>query len=227
MPFNANSFRANLRYGGARPNMFEIIIVNPPASFKEQKVTASGHAGNASQQLTSTRNPAVTDVISVTSYMCNSADMPGSVIGTIPVAYFGRFINAAGDRMYDDWNCTLYTDEDMITRNAFESWNSSMAYHNYDTNAEHGDNAKLINEYVSDVWVQHYTKTGKIDKMYILHNAFPYVVSPVQMSWQANDQIMMFQVTWKYDYFITSYTPYGHNGTNVSNTDAESQNKFE
>ena len=225
MPFNANSFRTNLRYGGARPNMFEIIIVKPPATFTSQQLKATGRGTNATQTITSNRNPTVTDVISVTSYMCNSADMPGSIIGTVPVAYFGRFINVAGDRMYDDWNCTLYTDEDMITRNAFEAWNSSMAYHNYDTNSEHGENTKLISSYVSDVWVQHYTKTGKVDKVYILKNAFPYVVSPVQMSWQANDQIMMFQVTWKYDYFITSFTPYAHSGNSLSYTEAETQNK--
>ncbi len=215
MPFNANNFRTTLQYGGARPNMFEIILVNPPATFTTQSIKQAGKATATGNSKTDAKG----DALNVFTYMCNSADMPGSVIGTIPVAYFGRFINVAGDRMYDDWNCTLYTDEDMITRNAFEAWNSSMAYHNYDSNQEHGDNSANVNSYVCNVWVQHYTKTGKIDKIYVLHNAFPYVVSPVQMSWQANDQIMMFQVTWKYDYFTTTFKKFEHkNDVGVANT---------
>ena len=223
MPFNANNFRSTLQYGGARPNMFEIILVKPPTTFTKQAITSTGVDNQAGTGRTSEK-ATTGNVLNVFSYMCNSADMPGSVIGTIPVAYFGRFINVAGDRMYDDWNCTLYTDEDMITRNAFEAWNSSMAYHNYDSNQEHGDNAANVNSYVCNVWVQHYTKTGKIDKIYVLHNAFPYVVSPVQMSWQANDQIMMFQVTWKYDYFTTTFKPYTHK-TDVGIAEVEAENK--
>lgn len=209
MPFNANNFRSALKFGGARPNMFEIILVNPPASF------SGGVSGSGSSKSKSNG-----DAINTFTYMANSGDLPGSIIGTIPVPYFGRFINVAGDRMFEDWNCAVYTDEDMVTRNAFESWNNSMSFFNYDTNREHGNNAATVNSYVCDVWVQHYTKTGKVDKIYVLKNAFPYVVSPVQLSWQSNDQIMMFQVTWKYDYFITSLKPF--KDTDISNVDAVS-----
>lgn len=209
MPFNANNFRSALQFGGARPNMFEIILVNPPASF------SGGVSGSGSSKSKSNG-----DAINTFTYMANSGDLPGSIIGTIPVPYFGRFINVAGDRMFEDWNCAVYTDEDMVTRNAFESWNNSMSFFNYDTNREHGNNAATVNSYVCDVWVQHYTKTGKVDKIYVLKNAFPYVVSPVQLSWQSNDQIMMFQVTWKYDYFITSLKPF--KDTDISNVDAVS-----
>lgn len=209
MPFNANNFRSALKFGGARPNMFEIILVNPPAPF------SGGVSGSGSSKSKSNG-----DAINTFTYMANSGDLPGSIIGTIPVPYFGRFINVAGDRMFEDWNCAVYTDEDMVTRNAFESWNNSMSFFNYDTNREHGNNSATVNSYVCDVWVQHYTKTGKVDKIYVLKNAFPYVVSPVQLSWQSNDQIMMFQVTWKYDYFITSLKPF--KDTDISNTDAVS-----
>lgn len=211
MPFNANNFRSALAHGGARPNMFEIILVNPPSTFS----TTSGQGTSTAKSDGSALN--------TFTYMANSGDMPGAIIGTIPIPYFGRFINVAGDRMYEDWNCAVYTDEDMVTRNAFERWNNSMAFFNYDTDREHGNDAKSVNSYVCDVWIQHYTKTGKVDKIYILKNAFPYVVSPVQMSWQSNDQIMMFQVTWKYDYFLTSLTPYKDN--DITNTNAITDTK--
>ena len=42
MPFNANNFRSTLQYGGARPNMFEIILVKPPTTFTKQAITSTG-----------------------------------------------------------------------------------------------------------------------------------------------------------------------------------------
>lgn len=222
MPFNANNFRSALTHGGARPNMFEIILVNPPKAF------GGTGGGGASSSSVNTDVKSTGDALTTFTYMANSGDMPGAVIGTIPIPYFGRFINVAGDRMYEDWTCALYTDEDMVTRNAFERWNNSMAFFNYDTNKEHGEAGDKISgggSYVCDVWIQHYTKTGIVDKIYILKNAFPYFVSPVQMSWQSNDQIMMFQVTWKYDYFLTSFTPY--NKTDITYADAVAASKVE
>ena len=198
MPFNANTFRTQLSHGGARPNQFEITLMSPPATF-----TDISNGGKVNDKFT---------------YMANSGELPASVIGTIPVPYFGRFINVAGDRMFEDWNCAVYCDEDFALRNAFESWNNSMSFIDYATNQEHGENAKTIDLYVCDVKVAHYTKTGKIDKIYMLHNAFPYVVSPVQLSWQENDQIMMFQVSWKYDYFTTNFNAY--TGTGISDAEA-------
>lgn len=223
MPFNASNFRSALKHGGARPNMFEIILVNPPKAFGGE----GGGGGNTPGIDTKTLPDG--KAINTFTYMANSGDMPGAIIGTVPIPYFGRFINVAGDRMYEDWNCAVYTDEDMITRNAFESWNNSMAFFNYDSNQEHGGLGDRISgpgSYVCDVWIQHYTKTGKVDKIYILKNAFPYVVSPVQMSWQSNDQIMMFQVTWKYDYFITSLKSYKDVDITAADAD-EASKKFE
>ncbi len=183
MPFNARQFRDNLRYAGARLNSFEIIITKADSFFNK----ASG---------------------GTTMLMCNAASTPGVMVGTIPIPYFGRSINVSGDRMFEDWNCMLYCDEDMVTRNAFEKWNSMLAYTDYDTNQEHGEVARNINSYVTDIIIKQYTKTGSAMKYYKLVNAFPYMVSPVQLSWQANDQILTFDVQWKYDYFVTSLQPF-------------------
>lgn len=193
MPFNAKSFRDNLKFGGARPNNFEVII-----------------SGSGTQFFNSTR-PVM--------FMANATQMPGSVIGTIPLPYFGRPINLSGDRVFEDWTCALYTDEDMVTRNAFEKWNAMMSYTNFDTNSEHGTIAETVNSYVSTVEIKHYTKTGKVDKVYKLVNAFPYIVSPVELAWQLNDQVMQFQVQWKYDYFLTTYSAFPTEGRYDLNPD--------
>ncbi len=184
MPFNAKTFRDQMQYGGARPNKYEIQITPKENSFFNKTS------------------------IEKTIYMANATSVPAAVIGTIPLPYFGRMINVAGDRMFEDWNCVIYTDEDMVTRNAFEKWNSMMAYTDYDTNQEHGLVSKKVNSYVSDVIVTQFAKTGEAIKYYKLVNAFPYMVSPVQLAWQANDQVYSFDVQWKFDYFVTSLTPF-------------------
>lgn len=201
MPFNSGTFRQSLSRGGARPNMFEIKIIK--SHTMDQSVFDS----------------TVGDSITM---LANSGDMPGSIIGTIPVPYFGRFINVAGDRMFEDWSCGIYCDEDFKTRNAFEKWNNALAFLNYETNKEHGKNAETIDKYVCTVQISHYTKTGVVDKIYTLHNAFPYVVSPVQLSWQANDQIMIFEVTWKYDYFTTNFSNFTGAGITENDVKASS-----
>lgn len=189
MAFNATTFRQALKYGGARPNAFEIQIV-----FNQTPVT--NLANKAGLDATGKE----------ITVMANGTQMPGSIIGTVPLPYFGRVVNVSGDRVYEDWQCAIYSDEDFKLRNFFERWNNMMSFHNYATEREHA--IPNINDYVCTVVIKHYTKTGLVDKIVELRNAFPYMVSPVELNWQANDQVMMFEVMWKYDYFVTSWDNY-------------------
>lgn len=188
MAFNATAFRNALKYGGARPNAFDIEVV-----FGSSKVSSLATAAGLKSSVDITM-------------MANGTQMPGSIIGTVPLPYFGRVVNVSGDRVYEDWQCAIYSDEDFKLRNFFERWNNMMSFHNYSTNREHA--IPGVNDYVCSVKISHYTKTGLVDKIVELKNAFPYMVSPIELNWQANDQVMMFEVMWKYDYFLTSWTNY-------------------
>ena len=190
MAFDATAFRKALKYGGARPNAFEIQIVTTTSPKVAMLVTNAGIDGNG---------------LDITM-MANGTQMPGSIIGTVPLPYFGRVVNVSGDRVYEDWQCAVYCDEDFKVRNFFERWNNMMSFHNYSTDREH--DIPNVSDYVCSVKIKHYTKTGKIDKIVELRNAFPYMVSPIELNWQANDQVMMFEVMWKYDYFVTSWATY-------------------
>jgi hypothetical protein len=200
MAFNATAFRNALKYGGARPNAFDIEVV-----FGSSKVSSLATAAGLKSSVDITM-------------MANGSQMPGSIIGTVPLPYFGRVVNVSGDRVYEDWQCAIYSDEDFKLRNFFERWNNMMSFHNYSTNREHA--IPGVNDYVCSVKISHYTKTGLVDKIVELKNAFPYMVSPIELNWQANDQVMMFEVMWKYDYFLTSWTNYdGKAITEVTESD--------
>lgn len=180
MAFNINTFRSQFNGDGARPTLFEVEISFPASlasQFPTQKMLVSAKASN----------------------------LPASNIGFIEVPYFGRKINVGGDRIYDDWVCTVINDEDFACRNALEFWNNSIDQHSTDSEQKrvNGANANP-GSYVANINVKQYGKQGNIIKQYTLVNAFPYTVGQIDVSWESNDQIEEFDVSWKYDYFVTA-----------------------
>lgn len=101
MAFNVNTFRSNLEFGGAKPTLFDVTILNPVLGLADLKST----------------------------FLIKAAALPGSTIGEIPVPYFGRTIKIAGDRTFDPWTVTVINDEDFLVRNAMESWLSYINSH--------------------------------------------------------------------------------------------------
>lgn len=180
MAFNINDFRSAFRGDGARPTLFEVIINFPPALanvFPTQQM----------------------------ALQCKASSLPGSTLGIVEVPYFGRKIKVAGDRTFDDWTVTVINDEDFNIRNAFEYWSNAMDQ--YTTNAE----AKRVNgasenpySYVTDIQVKQYGKQGEVIKTYVLRNAFPNMVGQIDVSWENNDQIEEFDVTFSLDYFVVA-----------------------
>lgn len=181
MAFNINKFRAEFKGDGARPTLFEVIITPPqfgfavPSTYNMEKI----------------------------SLQTKASTLPSSTIGMIEVPYFGRKIKVAGDRTFDDWTMTVINDEDFDIRNFFEYWHNAMDQ--FTTNAEqkrvNGANENPYS-YVANVYVNQYGKQGDIIKTYTLVNAFPYLVGQVDVSWEANDQIEEFDITWAYDYHV-------------------------
>ena len=104
MPFSVNDFRAQLTGGGARANLFEVILPFPGAS----------NPGEASQKFT---------------FMCKAASIPGSDIGMIEVPYFGRNIKLAGNRTFAEWSTTIINDEDFAVHSGIVNWMNMIQAH--------------------------------------------------------------------------------------------------
>lgn len=180
MAFNINTFRSEFKGDGARPTLFEIIVTFPAA--------LSGVFPTNEMRL-----------------MAKATTLPSSTLGIIEVPYFGRKIKVAGDRTFDDWNVTIINDEDFSVRNAFEFWHNAMDQ--YSTSSEvkrvNGANANPMS-YVQNVQVKQYGKQGDVIKIYNLVNAFPNMIGQIDVSWENNDQVEEFDVTFSFDYFLTS-----------------------
>lgn len=179
MPFNQNEFRQKLKKGGARPSLFRIVI----------KGSGDVAANFPVEQF---------------SFMCKAASMPASTLGVIPVGYFGKKIKLAGDRDFENWECSIINDETFDLRNAFEKWNSAINSINGEANAQRNSGATSSPmSYVTDIEVQQYGKEGDIIKKYTLHNAFPFNVGAIELNWDSENAIEEFGVSWSYDYFTT------------------------
>ena len=101
MPFNVNDIRANLTGGGARPNLFEVVMPFP----------AIANPGDAATKMT---------------FLCKGASLPSSTIGVVDVPYFGRITKLAGNRTFEEWTTTVYNDEDRSVYNACQTWMNSI-----------------------------------------------------------------------------------------------------
>ena len=91
---NVDDFKAKLIGGGARANLFKVIINNPPIG-----------AGLDTELL---------------SFTCKGAQLPASVVAQIDVPFRGRQLKVAGDRTFENWTITAFNESDNGVRSAME-----------------------------------------------------------------------------------------------------------
>lgn len=106
MSLRVDDFKAKLKGGGARPNLFRAII-NFPAYA----------AGD----------------VELTSFLCKAAQLPPSVMNVIEVPFRGRQLKVAGDRTFEPWEITVLNDTDFTVRNSMERWMNGMNNHSENT----------------------------------------------------------------------------------------------
>ena len=99
MAFDVNSFKGELKLGGARPNLFQAELISPVGGLDNFR------------------------------FMCKAAQLPGSTIPSIDVPYFGRQIKYAGNRTFEPWTVTIINDTDFSVRDAMERWMNGINAH--------------------------------------------------------------------------------------------------
>ena len=168
-----DDFKSKLRGGGARPNLFRATINYP------------GYAGGDTE---------------LTSFLCETAQLPGSTIGTIVVPFRGRQLKMPGDRTFAPWTVTIINDTDFDVRNAMERWSNGMNAHSANT----GLTSPIA--YETDLFVEQLDRDGTALKKYNLRGAFPTEIAPIDVSYASNDDIERFSVTFEFQYFDTDTT---------------------
>ena len=174
MAFDITAFRGNLQGDGARPNLFEVSLVFP---------AILGYA-NANQKV---------------AFMCKSASIPGSTVGTVLLQYFGREVKLAGNRTFAPWTVTILNDEDWVVRTGFEKWLNALNSHVGNQRLSGAGNSL---GYTVDASVKQYAKTGgDAVATYKFVGLFPTDLSQIDLDWGSNDTIEEFTVTFDYQYW--------------------------
>ena len=173
MAFNVNQFRSQMTGDGARPNLFEVSMPFPGFS----------NPGDAQQKLT---------------FMCKTAQLPGTTVGVVPVQYFGRELKFAGNRTFQDWTITVINDEDFVVRNAFERWLNGINSHAANLQSAP---AALGLGYKRDARVTQFAKNGRALKSYNFIGVFPTELSDIALDWGSNDAIEEYTVNLSYQWW--------------------------
>ena len=177
--FNVERFKSALTNGGLRPNQFAVQLSFPTYVASEA------------------------NAVSKSPFLVNIAEMPGSTINPATVIYRGREVLFSGDRTFAPWTITVLNDSQMSISNAIEAWMIGME----DLQTKRGRLNSA--EYQRNIDIFQLDRNGRVLKSYVLLDAFPIDLSPVALDFGANDQISTFNVTWRYQSFVTTNTAAG------------------
>ena len=198
-PLGILEFQKAIR-GGVRPNLFSVSHAWPTSNTDLSEPTIAGVAAS--------KNSAVT-------YMCKSAALPATNVGTVELPFRGRVIKVPGDRSYETWTGTFYMDDAFALRSAYEKWIEL-------TNAvdKNTASADIVDTWV-DIQVTQLDKfggdgaaDGKLTELrtYNLISAWPVSVSQISLAYDNNDSYEEFDVEFAYQYHTSSG---GKNENNV------------
>ena len=185
-----DSFKNRLAQGGARPNLFEVSLAFPETL--EVDKSKAGPGGDDFRML------------------IKGAQLPASNVAEVVVPFRGRQLKVAGDRRFDPWTITVINDGDFLLREAFERWA------NFIIKVSDGSGTIQPSAYMADLTVSQLGRSPIGDqnqsgldnsaklsvlRSYKMKGCWPSNVSALDLSYDTQDTIEEFQVTWQVQYW--------------------------
>ncbi len=180
-PLGLLTFQQAIR-GGVRPNLFQVTHV---------------------WDIPGVVTPSIAEVEEPVTYMCKSAALPATNVGTVELPFRGRVVKVPGDRTYETWTATFYNDDAFALRSAYEKW--IAVTNGVDANVAETD----ISDVFRNVTVSQLDKFSgganklKILRSYELVGAWPVSVGQIAIAYDNNDSYEEFDVEFAYQYHIT------------------------
>ena len=155
--------------------------------------------------------------------LVKSTQFPAKGHKRIDLMYKGRTIPVRGQVNYtNEWICTFYLTEDHALKRAFENWIEALdEVIHFDDNLDDGVNENIEhfsnNDYKTDIYLYQasFSENARTSQ-YVLHNAFPVEVSPIDISYENLTQISTFDVTFTYTHFSEAVSNIKSNGSSSS-----------
>lgn len=162
-------FKSKLTGGGARSNLFEVVLSFPDIA------------------------PADANVLDKSRFLVKAAALPASTVAALPVMFRGRTLNVAGDRSFESWSVTIINDTDFAIRSAFENWMNKI--NRVSDNTGVTDPAA----YQADAYVYQLDRSGDTLRAYHFYDIFPTNISSIDLSYDSEnleDFRVEFQILW-------------------------------
>ena len=166
-----SDFKNKLAGGGARPNLFEVVLSFPTSS------------------------PVSNTILEKARFLVKTAALPASNIAPIDVAFRGRLLKIAGDRTFDTWTITIINDVDFALRGAFEQWMNSM------NNVSNATGATNPADYQAEAYVYQLNREGEVLRKYRFFDVFPTNISQIDLSYDSSDVLEEFTVELQVQYW--------------------------
>jgi hypothetical protein len=162
-------FKSKLTGGGARTNLFEVVLSFPEVA------------------------PADTVVLDKSRFLVKAAALPASTIAALPVSFRGRTLNVAGDRTFESWSVTVINDTDFSIRSAFENWMNTM------NRVSDNTGVTDPSLYQADAFVYQLDRDGSTLRAYHFYDIFPTNISAIDLSYDnegIEEFSVEFQILW-------------------------------
>lgn len=204
MAFNISTFLSNMTNDGFRPNLFDVEV-----TFPDSLNANSSRVG---------RN---------VMFKGKSTTIPSSDIGISSVYYYGREVKFAGNREFAPWTVTFLMDEIDFdaydgVRGIFESWSSYINSHYTNTRFASFKSPTIFTGYMGTIQIRPMSKVGgtyatgspgnlnfglqqefagNFLEIYKLRGCYPIEVGELSLSWEDNNRIAEFSVTFEYQWW--------------------------
>ncbi len=179
MAFNLNDFRNKLVGGGARPSQFEMVLTFPDL--------VRGIAGVAAAERDF-------------RFFCTTSTIPGEEVKKLPLKYFGRTLNFAGDRDWEDLQLMVVNDEDFKVPKALASW--LRAIQGLDVTTSRFNGSIASGGYATDGVLTQFSRNegGAPLHSFKFVGMFPTKLDGIELGWEKADQIEQFRTTFAYQW---------------------------
>ena len=164
-----SNFIGALKDGGSRAAQFEVEIAGGPVSVPGDFV-----------------------------FLCKGTTVPSLSIPEVAVPYRGREIYVAGDRAYEAWEITVFSDRDQSMRSYFETWQNHMG--DIGVRTDRTGLGSQPSTYYANASVKQLDRNDDVLRTYHLYDVWPTAVNGSEMTYDAGGGVMEFGVTFRFNY---------------------------
>jgi hypothetical protein len=162
-------FKSKLTGGGARSNLFEVVLSFPNIASAD------------------------INVLDKSRFLVKGANLPASNVAPLDVPFRGRTLKVAGDRSFESWTVTVINDTDFAIRSAFENWMNKI--NRVSDNTGETDPS----EYTADAFVYQLDRDGTTLRAYHFYDIFPSSIGSIALDYNTpniQEFTVEFQILW-------------------------------